>query len=77
MTVRNVEIMTAVDGEVASVFVHPFDAGQPRFAVRQCLHTFRIGGIPVVIGKRDERSDGGQGARRSDVFPIIEDRAAG
>src|SRR5256714_235871 len=35
MAVRNVEVMTAVNGEVASGFVHPFDAGQPRFAVRQ------------------------------------------
>ncbi len=27
MAVRNVEVMTAVNGEMASVFVHPFDAG--------------------------------------------------
>src|SRR5438105_8799833 len=77
MAVRNVEVMTAVNGEVASVFVHPFDAGQPRFAVRQRLHALRIGRVPVVIGKRDERFEGGRGARRGNVLAIIEDRAAG
>src|SRR5947208_1759472 len=77
MTVRNVEVMTAVNGEVASVFAHPFDAGQPRFAVRQRFHAFRIGRVPVVIGKRDERFEGGRGARRGDVLSIIEGRAAG
>src|SRR6202158_1310611 len=40
MAVRNVEGMTAVNGEVADVFVHTFDAGQPRFAVRQRFHGF-------------------------------------
>src|SRR5947207_13883342 len=77
MAVRNVEVMTAVNGEVASVFVHPFDAGQPRFAVRQRLHALRIGRVPVVIGKRDERFEGGRGARRGNVLAIIEYRAAG
>src|SRR5690348_4937745 len=38
MAVRNVEGMTAVNGEVAHVRVHTFDAGQPRFAVRQRFH---------------------------------------
>src|SRR5437764_422119 len=77
MAVRNVEVMTAVNGEVADVFIYTFDAGQPRFAVRQCFHTFRIGRVPVVIGKRDERFEGGRGARRGDVLSMIEDRAAG
>src|SRR5207248_3868623 len=77
MAVRNVEVMTAVNGEMADVLVHPFDAGQPRFAVRQRLHAFRIGRVPVVISKRDERFEGGRGARRGDVLAIIEDRAAG
>jgi len=40
MAVRNLEVMTAVNREVANVFVHPFDAGQPRFAVRQRRHAF-------------------------------------
>src|SRR5215469_7277067 len=66
MTVRNVEVMTAVNGKVASVFVHPFDAGQPRVAVRQRFHSFRIGRVPEVISERHERSEGGRGARRSD-----------
>src|ERR1700756_1454451 len=35
MPVRNVEVVTAVNGEVADVLVRSFDAGQPRFAVRQ------------------------------------------
>src|SRR5947208_1358891 len=73
MAVRNVEGMTAVNGEVADVLVHTFDAGQPRFAVRQRFHAFRIGRVPVVIGKRDERFDGARGARRGDVLSIIED----
>src|SRR5436190_21603510 len=60
MAVRNVEVMTAVNGEVTSVFVHPFDAGQPRFAVRQRLHASRIGRVPVVIGERDERFESGR-----------------
>src|SRR6267142_5507730 len=38
MAVRNVEGMTAVNGEVADVFVRTFDASQPRFAVRQRFH---------------------------------------
>src|SRR5712672_1408031 len=74
---RNVEGMTAVNGEVADVLVHAFDAGQPRFAVRQRFHAFRIGRIPEVIGERDERFAGGRGARRGDVLAIIEDRAVG
>jgi hypothetical protein len=49
----------------------------PRFAVRQRFHTFRIGRVPEVIGERDERFDGGRGARRGDVLVIIEDRAVG
>src|SRR5579864_634319 len=61
MTVRNVEVMTAVNGEVADIFVHPFDAGEPRFAVRQRFHAVRLGRVPVVIGERDQRSDGGRG----------------
>src|SRR6516164_4234470 len=77
MAVRNVVIMAAVNGEVADVFVRTFDAGQPRFAVRQCFDAFRVGRVPVVIGKRDERFEGGRGARRGDVLAIIEDRAAG
>src|ERR1700720_3044640 len=76
MAVRNIEVMTAVNGEVPNVFVHTFDAGQPRFAVRRRLHAFRVGRVPGVIGERDERFDGGRGARRGDVLPIIEDRAA-
>src|SRR5215813_1402086 len=56
LAVRNVEVMTAVNGEVANVFVHPFNACQPRFVVRQRFHTFRIGRVPVVIGKRDSAS---------------------
>src|SRR5439155_14532580 len=52
MAVRNVEGMTAVNGEVADVLVHTFDAGQPRFAVRQRFHAFRIGRVPEVIGER-------------------------
>jgi hypothetical protein len=52
MAVRNVEVMTAVDGEVADFFVRTFDAGQPRFAVRQRFQAFRIGRVPVVIGER-------------------------
>ena len=47
MAVRNVEVMTAVNGEVADFLVHTFDAGQPRFAVRQRFHAFRIGRVPV------------------------------
>src|SRR6202008_1105799 len=35
MAARNVEGMTAVNGEVADFFVRTFDAGQPRFAVRE------------------------------------------
>ena len=59
------------------VFVRAFDAGQPRFAVRQRFHAFRIGRVPEVIGKRDERFDGGRGARRGYVLAISKDRAAG
>src|ERR1700746_1222503 len=33
MAVRNAEGRTALNGQVAAVLVHPFDAGQPRFAV--------------------------------------------
>src|ERR1700756_2138997 len=44
MAVRNVEGMTAVNGEVADFFVRTFDAGQPRFAVRQRF-AFRIGRV--------------------------------
>jgi len=77
MAVRNIEGMTAVNGEVADVFVRTFDASQPRFAVRQRFHAFRIGRVPEVIRERDERFDGGRGARRGDVLAIIEDRAVG
>src|SRR4029077_6213440 len=76
MAIRNVEVMTAVNGEVADFFVHTSDAGQPRFAVRQRFHAFRVGRVPGVIGERDQRFDGGRGARRGDVLAIIEDRAA-
>src|SRR6516165_3837440 len=64
MAVRNVEGMTAVNGEVADVLVRTFDAGQPRFAVRQRFHAFRIGRVPEVIGESDERFDGGRGAAK-------------
>src|SRR6516164_11221119 len=37
MAVRNVEGMTAVNGEVADVFVRTFDASQPRFDVRRAF----------------------------------------
>src|SRR5690242_2335383 len=74
MAVRDIEIMTAVNGEMASMFAHPFDAGQPRFAVRQRLHAFRVGRVPMVIGERDERFESGRGARRGNVLAIIEDR---
>src|SRR6201981_1525157 len=77
MGVRNVWGGPAVNGEVAKFFVHTFAAGQPRVAVRQRFHAFRIGRVPGVIGDRDERSDGGGGARRGDVLAIIEDRAIG
>ena len=66
-----------MNGEVANVLAHTFDTRQPRFAARQRLHTFRIGRVPMVIGKRDERFEGGRGARRGDVLAIIEDRAVG
>ena len=33
--------------------------------------------IHEVIGERDERLEGGRGARRGDVFAIVEDRAVG
>ena len=56
--------MTAVNGEVADVLVHAFDTGQPRFAVRQRFHAFRIGRVSEVIGERDERFDGGRGAAK-------------
>src|SRR5690349_1004958 len=59
MTVRNVEGMTAVNGEVADFFIRTFDAGQPRFAVWQRFHAFRIGRVPEVIGECHERFDGG------------------
>src|ERR1700746_1750049 len=42
MAVRNVEGMTAVNGEVADFFVRTFEAGPPRFTVRQRFHAFRI-----------------------------------
>src|SRR5215471_21290756 len=61
MAVRNVEAMTAVNRQVADVLVHTFDAGQPRFAVRQRFHASRIDRVPEVIGERDERFDGGRG----------------
>ena len=61
----------------ANCLAHTFDTRQPRFAARQRLHTFRIGRVPMVIGKRDERFEGGRGARRGDVFAIIENRAVG
>ena len=41
------------------------------------FHAFRVGRVPGVIGERDERFDGGRGARRSDVLAIIENRAVG
>jgi hypothetical protein len=66
-----------VNGEVADVLVHTFDAGQPRFAVRQRFRAFWIGRVPEVIRERDERFDGGRGARGDDVLSIIEDRAVG
>ena len=69
--------MTAVNGEVADFFVGTFDAGQPRFAVRQRFDAFRIGRVSEVIGECHERFDGGRGARRGDVLAIIEDRAVG
>src|SRR5438105_5954591 len=72
MAVRNVEGMTAVNGEVADVLVHTFDAGQPRFAVRQRFHALRIGCVPEVIGERDERFDGARCTRRGDVLSIIQ-----
>src|SRR6201987_3282139 len=72
MAVRNVEGMTAVNGEVADVFVSTFDAGQPRFAVRQRFHAFRIGRVPEGVGERDERFDGGRGAGRGDLLALIE-----
>src|SRR5215813_10762658 len=71
MAVRNVEGMTAVNREVADVLVHTFDASQPRFAVRQRFHAFRIGRVPKMIGECHERFDGGRGARRGDVLSII------
>src|ERR1700730_2407511 len=77
MAVRNVEGMTAVNGEVADVFVHTFQGGKSGFAVRQRFYAFRIGRVPDVIGERDERFGDGSGARRGDVLSIIEDRAAG
>src|SRR5215475_9717245 len=36
-----------------------------------------VEGMTAVIGERDERFDGGRGARRGDVLAIIENRAAG
>src|SRR6516164_6082482 len=77
MAIRNVEGMTAVNGEVADFFVLTFDASQPRFAVRQRFDAFRIGRVSEVIGKRDQRFDGSRSTRRGDVLAIIEDRAAG
>src|ERR1700751_4870045 len=68
MPVRNVERMTAVNGEVADFFVRTFDAGQPRFAVRQRFDAFRIGRVPEVIGECHERFDGGRGARPGDIL---------
>src|SRR5580704_1314298 len=38
MAVRNIEVMTAMNGEVADFFVHASDAGQPLVAVRQRFH---------------------------------------
>src|SRR5215470_15102556 len=77
MAVRNVEGMTSVNREVADFFVRTLDTGQPRFAVWQRFHAFRIGRVPEVIGECHERLDGGRGARRGDVLAIVEDRAAG
>src|ERR1700759_1082338 len=71
MAVRNVEGMTAVNGEVADFFVRTFDAGQPRFAVRQRFHALRIGRVSEVIGECHKRFDGGRSARRGDVLAII------
>src|SRR5271170_8126789 len=65
------EMSREVNGEVADVFVRTFDASQPRFAVRQRFHAFRIGRVPEVIGERDERFDGDRGAQRGDVLAII------
>src|SRR6267154_5676141 len=69
--------MTAVNGEVVNALAHTFDTRQPRFAVRQRLQTFRIGRVPMVIGKRDDWFEGGRGARRGSVLAIVEDRAVG
>src|ERR1700730_13345789 len=49
MAVRNVKVMTAVNREVADFFIYTFDAGQPRFTVRQRFHALWIGRVPVVI----------------------------
>src|SRR6202008_2926053 len=40
MAVRNVEVMTAVNREVADFFVRTFEAGQPRFPVRHRFARF-------------------------------------
>src|SRR5215469_9738521 len=71
MAVRNLEVVTAVNGEVADFFVRTFDAGQPRFAVWQRFHAFRIGRVSEVVGECHERFDGGRGARRADVLAIV------
>src|ERR1700741_1609233 len=68
MAVRKVEGMTAVNGEVADVFVRTFDASQPRFVVWQRFHAFRIDRVPEVISECHERFDGGRGALRGDVL---------
>jgi hypothetical protein len=63
---------------VAHFRIHTLDTCQPRFAVWQCLHTFRIGCVPMLIGKRDDRFDGGRGARRGDIssraVPLVDTR---
>src|SRR5271169_3534975 len=50
--------MTAVNGEVANVLAHTLDTRQPRFAARQRLHTFRIGGVPTDPANHDELAAG-------------------
>ena len=45
MAVRNVEGMTAVNGQVADVLAHSFDASQPRFTVR----AFTLSGSVVYL----------------------------
>jgi hypothetical protein len=69
--------MTAVNREVANILAHTLDTRQPRCTVRQLLHSFRVGRVSMVIGKRDDRFESGRGARRGDGLAIIEDRAVG